>query len=129
MSIIKHRGILLKLLVFALLVMSLEVNAFSVVFAKEIEYDSGSRRDPFIPLIGPEGMIKTKMQTGDIVIEGIIFDEQSGAVALINGELYRAGDTVNNATIIQIFGDRILLKQEDEEKTIWLREEPVQKRN
>lgn len=104
--------------------LSLFINpAFPVAFASDVQYHSEGRRDPFVPLVGPNGMISRQIKTSDIQIEGIIFDPQGGSVAVINGEVYRPGESVKEARIVQIFKDRIILVQEDEEKTVWLREE------
>lgn len=99
----------------------------SVAFAEEIRYDSGARRDPFIPLIGEGGMLAAKgFDPNGLNVEGIIFDPIEGSMVLINGELYKQGDHVLNANIINIFNDRVIFSQDDEEKTIWIREEIVE---
>jgi len=100
---------------------------FPVALAEVVQYDSAQRRDPFIPLVGPNGFIQKKVQSADLLVEGIIYDPTGGSVAIINGEVYRAGDNVKDARLIQIFKDRILMVQEDEEKTVWLREEIASK--
>jgi len=92
----------------------------------EIQYNAGERRDPMTPLIGPDGLLafdKSSANPLDINIEGIMVDSGGDSVVIINGEVYKTGDTINDANIVQILNDRILLVQEDEEKTIWLREE------
>ena len=96
---------------------------FPVVFAGEIRYDSGGRKDPFVPLIGEGGVLKKGLDPTGLVVEGIIIDPKEGSMALINGELYKEGDRVQNANVIHIFHDRVILAQEDEEKTLWIREE------
>lgn len=96
------------------------------VSAVEIQYDAGERRDPFTPLIGPDGILSLKggsRKSSEFEIEGIMVDSGGDSAVIIGGEVYRAGETINDALIVQIFRDRILLAQEDEEKTIWLREE------
>lgn len=97
------------------------------VYGEELTYHTGDRRDPFVPLVGPDGIMMLKGKTSDFVVEGIIFDPREGSLALINGEMYKPGDSVNEAVIIQIFKDRVLLSIEDEEKIIWLREELADK--
>lgn len=97
------------------------------VYGEELTYHTGDRRDPFTPLVGPDGIMMQKMRTSDFVVEGIIFDPPAGSLALINGEMFKSGDTINEAIIVQIFKDRVLLSIEDEEKIIWLREELVEK--
>ena len=98
----------------------------SSVLAEEIRYDSGGRRDPFIPLVTPEGVVDAKkFSAKDLRIEGIIYDPNGGSMVLINGEFYKQGENVNGANVITIFRDRVVLSQSDEEKTLWIREEIV----
>ena len=97
---------------------------FSLAFAAEISYDSAGRRDPFIPLIGPNGILTQRSAAqSDLKIEGIIYDPPQGSLVLANGEFYKQGDRIGDATVISIFQDRVILSQSDEEKTIWIREE------
>jgi hypothetical protein len=113
-------------LVFAATVLGLGFAFFSLAFADEIRYDSGNRRDPFVPLVGPGGSVIVKFNPGDLNIEGIIFDPKgSGSLVLVNGEFYKEGQTVNKATIMSIFKDRVILRQDDEEKVLWIRDEVV----
>lgn len=91
--------------------------------AEVIQYDAGGRRDPVIPLVAKGGVIASGFNSSGLNIEGIIHDPKGGSVVLINGEYYREGQTVNKASVISIFKDRVLLAQGDEEKTLWLREE------
>lgn len=104
-------------------ILLLSAHFFFIVIADEIRYDSGGRRDPFIPLIGEGGAIRKGLDPKGLVVEGIIIDPNEGSMALINGELYKEGDHVQNANLIHIFHDRVILAQEDEEKTLWIREE------
>ena len=97
---------------------------FSLAFAEEVRYDSGARRDPMIPLVGPDGIVSVKFNPDDLNIEGIIFDmNRAGSLVLINGEFYKEGESVKNSTIITIMKDRVILRQDDEEKSLWIRDE------
>ncbi len=94
--------------------------------ADPIVYDSAGRRDPLIPLIGP-GNLKAPKSAGDLLVEGIIYDPPAGSLALINGDFYKQGQSVGEASIISIFKDRVVLSQDNEEKTLWIREEVLLK--
>lgn len=96
---------------------------FSTAFADQVIYERGDRRDPFIPLIGPNGVLTQKTKTSDLNVEGIIYDPSRGSMVLVGDELYKQGDQIGEATVITIFKDRVIFKQNDEEKTIWIREE------
>ncbi len=100
--------------------------AFSTsVFAGEIRYDSGGRRDPFKALIGPGGTLTYKSNPSDLNIEGIIYDPKGTSLVLLNGEFYRQGETVKQSKIISIMKDRVILSHEEEERVLWLRDEVV----
>lgn len=113
---------------FAGCLLALLINlTFGLAFAENIQYDSGAKRDPMIPLIGPDGLISQKGVRSDLNIEGIIVDKGGDSVAIINGEVYKAGDRIGEAVVVQILKDRVLLSQDDEDKTLWLREEIIKK--
>ena len=95
------------------------------LLAEEFRYDRGTRKDPFVPLVGPGGLVKSEIQTSDLNIEGIIFDPKKGSMVLINGEFYKEGDRVKSANVVSIFKDRVILVQNDKEKILWLREELI----
>jgi len=95
------------------------------VFAETIRYEKGDRRDPFISLVGADGIVARKFDASDINVEGIIYDPHGESMVLINGEFYKQGDNVKGANVITIFRDRIILGRSDEEKTLWIREEIV----
>ena len=95
------------------------------VFAETIRYEKGDHRDPFISLVGADGIVARKFDASDINVEGIIYDPHGESMVLINGEFYKQGDNVKGANVITIFRDRVILGRSDEEKTIWIREEVV----
>ena len=113
----------------ALAILAILINfIFGLAFAEKIQYDSGAKRDPMVPLIGPDGYLSQKtVSPSDFNIEGIIVDRTGDSVALINGEVYKTGDRVGQAVIVQILKDRVLLSLDDEEKVLWLREEIIKK--
>src|SRR3989338_925808 len=91
----------------------------------QIRYGSEGRRDPFIPLISPGGVLKFGSSATGLNIEGIIYDRKGGSIVIINGESYKEGDSIQNMNLISILRDRIILAQEDQEKVLWIREEIV----
>ncbi len=94
-----------------------------------IKYEPVSARDPFIPLIGPDGQFNfgdvSESIASNFSIEGIIYDPKGQSVVIIGGEVYNAGDVVQQSTILSILKDRVLFIENDEEKTVWLREEII----
>lgn len=103
---------------------------FSVAEAKEIRYHKGEHRDPFHPLVGPNAYRGgSGLGKKDLLVEGIMIDEKMGAYAVIDGEIYKEGETVNGAQLIKILPDRVIFHQQSEEVVIWLREEVVKKKS
>lgn len=100
--------------------------SFSLAPAGEIKYDTAGRRDPFVPLVGPDGVMSFRTKSADFIVEGIIYDPSGDSMVIVNGEVVRPGDYVRGASVVSIFRDRVILLQEDEEKIIWLREEIVE---
>lgn len=93
------------------------------IHANDLSYDDGKRRDPFIPLLGSTRVPQYSAASTELSVGGIIYDPSGGSIAVLNGESYQEGDQVGNLTLISILKDRIVLKQEDKEKTLWIREE------
>ena len=94
----------------------------------KIEYLAETRRDPFVPLIDEEGKVTIgvpEINAGEFKVDGIIFDRIEGSYALINGQFYKEGDHLENADLVSILKDRVILSVNDEEKTIWIREEII----
>lgn len=97
---------------------------FSVAEAEQIRYDKGNRRDPFEPLIGVAG-VRGGIGLGKeaFLLEGLVYDPKKGSYAVIGGEIYREGESVNGAELMEVLPDRAVLLQESSEIVIWLHEE------
>ncbi len=56
-------------------------------------YDSHSKRDPFVPLVGTHarasGSLEDVMSIEDVDLQGIANDSAGSRVAIINGEMIR----------------------------------------
>ena len=103
----------------------LAVAAFltSSAFAEtEIRYDSGGRRDPFVPLSGENNTLVTPTSSG-VRLEGVIYDPEGRSMAILNGKSYQKGEAVGDATVVKILKDRVVISVGNEEKTLRLREE------
>ncbi|MFH1208757.1 MAG: hypothetical protein V1673_04285 [Candidatus Omnitrophota bacterium] len=104
------------------LVIVLLASASGSFAASEVLYDSGNRRDPFVPLEGGEGTSVTTASSS-IKLEGIIYDPGGHSMAILNGKSYQKGDVVEHATVVKILKDRVVVSIDGEEKTLWIREE------
>lgn len=91
--------------------------------AGEVQYDAMLRRDPFTPLIGPNGVLLRSFDPSGYQLEGIIYDQVDGSLALINGEFYGEGEKVKRAVIKKIHTDRVTITENNEEIILWLNPE------
>ena len=108
---------------------ALKLLAFSFVLlmfcgalrAAEITYDSGKRRDPFVPLTGEDASMS--VSSSGVRLEGIIYDPGDRSLAILNGKAYQSGDVVGDATVVKIQKDHVVISVGGEEKALRLREE------
>ena len=82
-------------------------------FAEEgFKYDAKSRRDPFIPLISETGGYASDAYEAsaieDIRLEGIVWDDVKGSIAIINGEIAKEGDSLGSVKILKINKDNVI---------------------
>ncbi len=79
-----------------------------------LTYDAADMRDPFVPLIAGQKRLSVGLEAvetiDDVKFEGLIFDPSGTSIAVINGELVREGDKINNVEIVKIAGDTIIMK-------------------
>jgi type II secretory pathway component PulC len=89
--------------------------------AEEIVYDSGKRRDPFIPLTGED--VSVSASSSGVRLEGIIYDPGSQSMAILNGKTYQVGEGVGDAKVLRILKDHVVISVDGEETTLWIRKE------
>jgi hypothetical protein len=97
-------------------------------FADEaFKYDAKSRRDPFIPLISETGGYASDAYEAsaieDIRLEGIVWDDLSGSIAIINGEIAKEGDSLGSVKILKINKDSVIFDVNGESLKIELNKE------
>lgn len=96
--------------------------AAGLLSAEEIVYDSGKRRDPFVPLVGDMGSLEAGSSSG-FKLEGIIYDPGGRSLVILNGNSYQVGDVAGDVTVTKIGKDHVVILVDGEEKTLWMREE------
>ncbi|MBI4711421.1 MAG: hypothetical protein HY767_03045 [Candidatus Omnitrophica bacterium] len=114
---LRNKTILTSILGVALL--ALAPHGFA---ASEFPYDSGNRRDPFVPLSGEENTVVTATSSG-VKLEGIIYDPGDRSMAILNGKAYQKGESVGDVMVVKIFKDHVVISVDGEEKILWIREE------
>jgi hypothetical protein len=90
-------------------------------FAQEqFVYDAKGKRDPFIPLVTPDGrLLKLGQEEGisELSLEGIFYDQAGGSYLIVNGEVVRVGEKI---------GDYQVLKIEKKKATFLKNGEPIE---
>ena len=91
------------------------------------EYDSKNKRDPFVPLISGSGAYMSDAYgiTGikDVRLEGIVWDDAKGSVAIINGEIVEEGQKIGEVKVLEIKDDSVIFDVGGEEVRVELRSE------
>jgi len=85
-------------------------------FSEQYKYPfSEENRDPFSPLVSKSGVVLMPRGIGFIGLDlkGIIYSDK-GAVAIINDEVLRDGDSIGDYTIVQIEEKRVILEKGNE---------------
>ena len=85
----------------------------------EFVYDSKGKRNPFIPLVTPEGRLLKldKAQTGSaggLAVEGIIYDKFGRSFAIVNSNVVGIGDVMGDYQVLRIYEDKIIFVKEGE---------------
>jgi len=95
---------------------------------KNFVYDDHSRRDPFWPLVNSQGVLMHydgEMSAGDMILEGIMSDENGNNLAVINGSIVGTGAQIGIYTIKAVDQDRVILLKKDEEFVLKLKKEGI----
>jgi len=92
----------------------LSLGAVTLVFGQgEFSYDAKGKRNPFIPLVTPEGrLLKLDKQetysSGGLSIEGIIYDKLGRSFAIVNATVVGIGDTVGDYQVLKIYENKVI---------------------
>ncbi len=112
---------------FTLLACSVWLVACSLIFAQdEFKYDAKGKRNPFIPLVTPDGRLlrleKEKTASG-LLLEGIIYDEHGLSYCLVNGEVVKVSDKVGDYQVLKIEKNKIVFIKGGQYLEVELKEE------
>lgn len=94
----------------------------------EFVYEDKGKRNPFIPLVTPEGRL-LKLDRQDTVsaqgltIEGIIYDKQGRSFAIVNAEVVGIGDSVGDYQVLKIFENKVVFIKDGEPLEVELTKE------
>lgn len=91
-------------------------------------YDSKNRRDPFLPLVSPDGRILVRESEGaktinDVSLQGILWDPQGISYAILNGNPVKEGEEFEGLEVIKISKEWVAVRFGGEEYTLKITEE------
>ena len=92
------------------------------------EYNSRNKRDPFVPLLTSDGQRlrppgfdeQEAAGISGLSLQGIVFEPGADSYAIINGQLVKEQESVDNARIVKIRSDSVtvLLDGETHQLTV-----------
>ncbi|MFH0918175.1 MAG: hypothetical protein V1830_03470 [Candidatus Omnitrophota bacterium] len=100
-----------KKILFCLLLLGLTLpSAFG---QEEFTYDAQGKRNPFIPLVTPEGRLlkldkEESALTHGFLVEGIIYDKLGRSFAIVNSTVVGIGDMVGDYQVLKILADKVI---------------------
>ena len=116
-SKIQKRDLKLLTIVFPFLLFGFCFLVFSYA-QDEFVYDSKSKRNPFIPLVTPDGRLmkldKEEEKKGDLIVEGIIYDKNGRSFAIVNTSVVGIGDFVGEYRVLKIEQTKVIFIKEDQ---------------
>jgi hypothetical protein len=95
----------------------------------EFVYNPQGKRNPFIPLVTPEGrLLKLDKQwdqsaPGGLAIEGIIYDQHGRSFAIVNSGVVGIGDMVGDFQVLKIMKNKVIFIRDGEPLEIELNKE------
>jgi hypothetical protein len=77
----------------------------------ELSYDSKGKRNPFIPLVTPDGrLLKLEQEQGvrDLNIHGIIYDKLGVSYAIVNSDVVGVGDSIGDYRVLKVLPNKVV---------------------
>lgn len=107
---------------------SLFLICVSNIFAQEeFTYDAKGKRNPFIPLVTPDGRFlkieERENNQEELLLEGIIYDKYGLSYAIVNGEVVKIGDRLGDYQVLKIEENKIIFLKEGRPFEIELKKE------
>jgi hypothetical protein len=115
-----------KLLIALFLLVLISPYAFGQV---EFTYDAKGKRNPFIPLVTPEGrLLKLDKQEDTtqqgLAIEGIIYDKLGRSFAIVNATVVGIGDMAGDFQVLKILENKVIFIRNGEPLEVELTNTP-----
>jgi hypothetical protein len=97
-----------------ILLLFLGLTSLEVFGQDDFTYNTQGKRNPFIPLVTPEGRLlkldkqQESGQQGGLVIEGIIYDQLGRSFAIVNANVVGIGDMVGDYQVLKILKNKVI---------------------
>ena len=99
-----------------IVVLSLITVAVAGASVRDFTYQSKGNRDPFMSLVTKDGRIlpgaRTVSETGNVELEGVIWDPNGKSMAILNGKLVKEQQRIMNMQVLKINKTSIILQKE-----------------
>ena len=86
--------------------------AGSAMAEEDFIYNAKGKRDPFVPLVSKDGAYASDAYgisgIQDIRLEGIVWDEAQGSIAIINGEIVKEGQKIGAIEVLRVERDAVV---------------------
>jgi hypothetical protein len=91
----------------------------------EFVYQAKGKRNPFIPLVTPEGRLlkldkKETVFSDGLSLEGIIYDKFGRSFAIVNTVVVGIGDVIGDYQVLRIFENKVIFIKDGEPLEIQL---------
>ena len=118
----------LKIILFFLFILALDLQlAARNLFAQgQSGYDAKGKRDPFIPLVTPDGRLlklEKEESASGLLLDGIIYDEHGLSYAIVNAEVVKVSDKVGAYQVLKIEKNKVIFIKGGEITEVELKEE------
>lgn len=95
--------------------------------ATQFTYDAKGKRDPFVPLVTPDGrLLKLDEEAGgdlNLSLEGIIYDKNGISYAVVNGAVLKTGDKIGDYRVLRIEERKVAFIRDGQTQEIELTKE------
>ena len=99
---------------------------YSFAQDEDFIYDAKGKRNPFIALVTPDGQLlqlEKNEATGDLALEGIIYDERGLSYAIVNTKVVKIGDTVDSYQVLKIEKNKVIFIRDGQPREVELKKE------
>jgi len=106
--------------------LTLALFIYSFAQDEDFIYDAKGKRNPFIALVTPDGQLlqlEKNEVTGDLALEGIIYDERGLSYAIVNTKVVKIGDTVDNYQVLKIEKNKVIFIRDGQSLEVELKKE------